>query len=80
MDKIENLEARIIRLEESLWFLEQNLKELDEITGQLQKRQDALIRQIGQTRQLVLNMRDILESQIQDNSRIEVPPHYQQQK
>ncbi len=80
MDKIEKLEARIIRLEESLWFLEQNLKELDELTGQLQKRQDALIRQIGQTRQLVLNMRDILESQIQDNSRIEVPPHYQQQK
>lgn len=77
---LSDIEARLVRLEEGLWFQEKNLKELDGFVQELQKRQTSLSRQIEQNRSLIINMRDALESRSLGDPRAEVPPHYQQKK
>lgn len=84
MDKNEvslsDIEARLVRLEEGLWFQEKNLKELDGFVQELQKRQNSLARQIEQNRNLIINMRDALEARGSGDPLAEIPPHYQQKK
>lgn len=77
----EEIEERIVRMEELLWFQEKKLDELDEIVRGIQQEQSLLIRQLEQTKRLTAHLRELLDvhnqaGQVADDP----PPHYQQSK
>ena len=74
-----DLEARIIRLEESLWFQERKLEDLDQLVTELHAQQNALARQMEEMGKLIRQMRDVLDAQSRHGQAAEpAPPHYQQ--
>lgn len=77
--QIEDLEARIVRLEESFWFQERKLEDLDQLVRDLQTQQSLVLRQLEQTGKLVLQIRDVLDMQRHNGQEADPPPpHYQQ--
>ncbi len=77
----EELEARIARLEENLWFQERKLEDLDNLLKDLQAEQNTILRQLELGRQMIMHMKDVLDAQGHCDPRTEAPPpHYQQLK
>ena len=77
--RAEDLEARIARLEEGLWFQERKLEDLDKLVRDLQTQQNIILRQLEQTGKLILHIRDVLDTQSHaDRGPEPIPPHYQQ--
>lgn len=74
---IESLEARIVHLEESLWFQERKLDDLDKLVTELHSQQNMILRQLEQTGKMVVQIRDVLHAQ-GHNGQEPPPPHYQQ--
>lgn len=75
-----SLEARVARLEESLWFQERHISGLDETALALDKRLALIERRLEQAREMIISVREALEARSAAGPANEPPPHYQQGK
>lgn len=74
-----DLEARLARLEENLFFQDRKLEELDKEIVEIRKERDIQARRLEQIQKMLLHLREVLDSQISHTHLPDPPPpHYQQ--